>query len=699
MYTDGDGVCAHLVDFGGVPKSPVCPDVIWGQGSVPQTAMCLGLPRATWFSTLYGNLMNYLLEMTLVLLSLSTCAEMPLPDGSVRQDDPLAIIVDPAATSTGNRTFRRIQQAVDQAREGDTILVKKGTYRETVTIRKKGLTLAAFNAAQPPILDGSDPSFGRPSWQHVQGKVYRTPYTWYKPQLKTREFNQYGGGEAADRIAMQVYEDGVLLRGYVGGFVDYGTSGYGAPYTSISQLDPASSMFHPYASYKREIRIPGRFLYDEREGELYVWSADEDDPSNHVYSIPVLQNLVVLAARGVTLRNLVLANAAGYAVVVGDDADDARIEDSCFTGDMYAIYVRRADNLNVAGNFIQQRGMWERYWYYDCKETVLWTHAIALEHYPNDAQRRTEIRNNVIHGYYGAVLANGIVTIHDNILSHCLSTHVNIDENCPEIRVYRNVCHHVEDGSIGVPGQLGGNVWVFRNLFYHCGSLNKTGADQPVATDKRAYFYHNTVALSDLISHHPYDYPVFRRDVYRNNIFELEYLEPGSELYWRYAGKDPQLGWAFVPFANGPDVDYNLYWIGPTGPSRYIAYFSYAGNTAGEYLYDDFARMARETGLDPHGLQADPAFREPPLLDAGTLGTAPYDTLSVMDYGNVLQTGLPRLLEAQVQRFWNVFAPEEGSPAKDRGTRLPAGWPEVVQVRDGKPDLGAVEIGVTDTSE
>ncbi len=636
--------------------------------------------------------MRYLSSILFILSFLSTCTRTTGLDADAHEDEAAVIIVDQTVAEDGPRLFRSIQQAVDQANAGDTILVKEGTYHETVTVREDGITIAAFDPCHPPVIDGADQTFGRPSWEHVQGKVYKTAYTWYKPQLTPTGFNQYGGGVSPDRIAMQVYEDGVLLRGYVGGFVDYGTSGYGAPYDDIEQLDPMHRMFYPGSWYKREIRIPGRFMYDEREAKLYVWSAAEDHPSLHAYSIPVLENLVVVDASAVTLRHLVLANSAGYAVIVEDLAHDAQIEDCYFINDIYPIYAKRADNLHVVRNFIQQKGMWERYWYYDCKETVLWAHAIALEHYPDLTMRHTEIHSNVIRGFYAAILVNGRATIHDNILSHCMSTAINVDSDCPRVRIYGNICHHVDDSAVGMSGALGGPVWIFRNLFYHCGSLNKAGTDRPDATREICYFYHNTLALSDLIAHHPYDYPVFGSHVYRNNIFHLEYLEPGSELYWRYAGKDPSLGWTFLPFANGPDADYNLYWIGPSGPSRYIAYFSYAGEAAGGYLYDDFPKMQRETGLDPHGLQADALFRAKQQLEGEELDAMPYDTLSVMDYRDVIEEGLSGLLESQFQRFFELFAVADESAAVDRGTQLPVEWPDVAQIRDGKPDIGAWEI-------
>ena len=199
--------------------------------------------------------MRHPLSVLLVLSSVPTCAESIVSEADVRQDTPSVIVVGQMVTSDASPRLRSIQQAVDQANAGDTILVKEGTYHETVTVRKKGITIAAFDPCHPPVIDGADPTLGRPSWEHVQGKVYGTAYTWYKPQLKREEFSQYGGGVSAGGIAMQVSEDDVLLRGYVGNFVDYGTGGYGAPYHKLGQLDPMSPMFHPDSWYKEGTTI------------------------------------------------------------------------------------------------------------------------------------------------------------------------------------------------------------------------------------------------------------------------------------------------------------------------------------------------------------------------------------------------------------------------------------------------------------
>ena len=96
--------------------------------------------------------------------------------------------------------------------------------------------------------------------------------------------------------------------------------------------------------------------------------------------------------------------------------------------------------------------------------------------------------------------------------------------------------------------------------------------------------------------------------------------------------------------------------------------------------------------MDPNGLQVDPLFRAKQQLDSQESDALTYDTLSVMDYQNVIEEGLPSLLESQYQHFFDLFAVEEDSPAVDRGTNLPLDWDDVVDVNDGKPDIGAWEL-------
>ena len=605
------------------------------------------------------------------------------------QAEAVTLIVDGALTNEQAGHFRNLASALAHAQPGTTILVKKGTYHESVTVDKAGITIAAFDPKRPPVIDGADPAFVDPVWTHMYGKIYKTRYRWYKEQPTAEAFNNYGGGKSPEGIALQVYEDGVLLRGYRGGWSDKWTRGVGGPYTSLTQLYPTSSMYYPLPSTKPEIRIPGRFMYNEFTGELYVWSAAEDSPDQHSYAIPVLQNLIRIQAAGVTLRHLVLKNSAGFAVTVEDGADGTRVQNCYLVGNMYAIFVRDADDVTIAHNFVQQKGMWERYWYYDCKDTILYSHAIDL--HPGEGGR-AEVYGNVVHGNYSAILARSHTRVHGNLLSNCMSTHVNMGPESVDLWIYRNVLHHVDDNAIGTANLDGGPIWVFRNLFYRCRALNKAGTSMSDDMYAECYFYHNTLAFAELIVNHPYVYPVYRGHVYRNNIFHLRYLGT-HEHYWKYVNKDLSLGWNFFPFQQGPDTDYNLHWeVDATDGTEGVAFFSYAGDPAGDHQFDSFDRFQAQTGLDPHGLEADPLFHLTLTSDNVETLVADYDTVSDMNYIDVAETGLAPLLEVQFDRFADLFGLDEESPARDRGTTLPSDWPDVVEIGDNAPDMGAWEV-------
>jgi hypothetical protein len=64
--------------------------------------------------------------------------------------------------NTGGETmavYRSIQQAVDFAGEGDTLVIRGGMYKEAVVVNKRGLTIMNFNGEEV-IIDGNNPRMG-----------------------------------------------------------------------------------------------------------------------------------------------------------------------------------------------------------------------------------------------------------------------------------------------------------------------------------------------------------------------------------------------------------------------------------------------------------------------------------------------------------------------------------------------------------
>jgi subtilisin-like proprotein convertase family protein len=76
--------------------------------------------------------------------------------------------------------MRTIQAAVDAAMAGDTILVRGGTYRETVTTPRSGTALARITIQnyenEVVTVNGTDVITG--SWTSIGNEVYRAPMAW-----------------------------------------------------------------------------------------------------------------------------------------------------------------------------------------------------------------------------------------------------------------------------------------------------------------------------------------------------------------------------------------------------------------------------------------------------------------------------------------------------------------------------------------
>jgi hypothetical protein len=83
------------------------------------------------------------------------------------------------AAGTFQTPFQTIQHAASIARPGDLVLIRGGTYRETVTPATSGtpakpITFAAYNN-EPVIIDGADPITG---WSVDTGSIYQASMPW-----------------------------------------------------------------------------------------------------------------------------------------------------------------------------------------------------------------------------------------------------------------------------------------------------------------------------------------------------------------------------------------------------------------------------------------------------------------------------------------------------------------------------------------
>jgi len=119
-----------------------------------------------------------------------------------------------------------IGQAMVLAKAGDTVLVQKGVYRETVMITKSGTAAAPIWIKGEPgaVMDGADSALAsKPSWNHHKDKIYRTDYkgpaTWYVAAGEKRLYHYKSLDGLEKASGGQAGKTGVLKGGF---YIDSG---------------------------------------------------------------------------------------------------------------------------------------------------------------------------------------------------------------------------------------------------------------------------------------------------------------------------------------------------------------------------------------------------------------------------------------------------------------------------------------------
>ncbi len=681
---------------------------------------------------------------------------------------PATLIVGPETNPDAQ--FYSIQEAVDESCPGDTIQIMGGTYHETITINTKNLTIEAYDPQAPPVIDGADPAFdpdgisiweideevaSKPGYEHE--KIYRLKddfrYTWSFPlKDETETFND----DVRKKYLMQIYEDDALLRGYkfsgvVGKLLENTT--YTDEYENyFDDLDPAMELIdEPSDGERPSVRMPGRFRV--QDDIIYVWSAhadddipDSKDPNNYKYYIPSILNLFEIKAPDVTLKNLVLKHSVSYAVVIEDEnADGAIIEGCYFINTPEAIYVDKADDVTIKNNFIRTNGLYERYYYYDHKNTQIGHYPIRVKGFSNT--ETCKIEYNVISGGRGIVAAGGVdMTICNNIISNATSvlvgsvdiweSSVSADYN-HNLKIYNNILHSGDEGALCIFDVTYGDIWIYRNLVYSSAQAIKDGAHLSVRytwdvwgvddiPHGRKYIYNNTFAfLKDLFF--SYDHSVFKDTIYRNNIFHYRWPS-GSRYIYDYRtltswGKDfftdETSNFSGNGWEDGPDLNYNLYWKDKWDENdTLIAFFKdYRLLTTDPYYFYSWNDFTYNTKLEPDGIETNPLFNDNDIATTllwprdndpgGAVYLTDLDNFSHKDYRDIIGSlHLKTFREQFDDAFATIFnhfdvqsnpqdCPDGGCPVINNGYNLSQDWgedyPGNEYVTDGAPDIGAKE--------
>ena len=226
-------------------------------------------------------------------------------------------------TGTEEAPFRTLGAAVAKVQPGDTILVKRGIYREQVE-------LPAARADAPITLEGADAE-ERPS---IRGSdVVTGPWT------KTEVRVVYAGPEPVsiytcpvEPYTQMVFVDGEPLK-QIGPFEYIGPKDQGTPgWEGIVKFDGKD---------QADLR-PGTFYYDREAKRLYVWLSDGSDPGKHQVECAVRFIAVTLndycRAKNLDVRHCQMFPKRGECALVGRGSgvviENCRVVHNDFSGVM-----------------------------------------------------------------------------------------------------------------------------------------------------------------------------------------------------------------------------------------------------------------------------------------------------------------------------------------------------------------------------
>lgn len=259
-----------------------------------------------------------------------------------------------AAAGTLAQPFRTIQRAAGIASSGDTVLIRAGTYRETVRPAQGGITFESYNN-EPVIVSGADAVSG---WTDNSGAVYKTAIPWdlgegnnqvfvdgqmvnearwpnsgpdpLHPTLETAQNIVASGGRGT------LYDS--HLTGNWTGAVIHVTSGSGwyaqtgmvtgsgpgwlsFTYTPDSSwtVPQAGNRYYLYGKFQA-LDSAGEWFRDG-SGQLYLWDPAGDSPARHVVEVKRRQFAFDLSGRS----NVIIEGIRIFAATIKTDAGSSNL--------------------------------------------------------------------------------------------------------------------------------------------------------------------------------------------------------------------------------------------------------------------------------------------------------------------------------------------------------------------------------------
>ena len=546
-------------------------------------------------------------------------------------------VVAPAGRDTNSGTaaqpFATIQKAADTALSGDTVLVKRGTYREAVHLHNSGTATAPIQfAADPPgsvLLTGADIVTG---WTRVPGDapIYQIPW---------------------DHVFAIDYRNGQPVEAHPEDEPLWGRAEQ--MIADKQQLLPCLSLDDLTKAWTAHVKTPGptvpsplphlggpfagMFTVDTTHKTLSLWLADGSDPKTHTMEAAIRsqtfgvnqwenkQGVAYVQVRGFVFRygasfpqravvslhgahnsmqNCVVEDMAGTGVAVAGTMTGCRVRGCGQTG-------------GAAGGdgFVNTHCLWEG----NCWKPI------------NRGWDAGGVKMAVTDGgLFGDCVfrRNGGPGLWFDIdMRHVRVTRCVFQENegtglMIEISRHNQVDHCLAVGNaIGVVGKSGDGDWASSGILLaeseDCAVThntcvgNKDGitfreqGPRPLDTPDGNIPYHDTRdVVTDNICAFNQGYQIGLW--YDNGFFGRHPGEmakyPTEEAYSAYLMTTPDK--VFDPTKQSLTIDHNLYWAPPNKP---LALYGVPWRVRHQE-FSTLADLTARTGFDPHSAVADPKF-------------------------------------------------------------------------------------------
>ena len=502
-----------------------------------------------------------------------------------------------ASEGTADAPFRTLRYAATVAGPGDAIYALSGVYREGNLFerlageRERPIIIAAAEGHEP-VLDGSVAIPAESGvWRAHEGGIYVSDFR--------------------------------SPTGYVGYVAQDGLRAF--KFRSLADMQREALA----TDWQEAFTVDRGWYFDADADKLYVRNLDGSSPEEHLYNVAVLEQAVNFSdARHVVLRGFEIRNYGYAGVRVGEGAQSCVIYGNTIHNIPAGVFVTglETDDTAVWHNDIREPGLPEYSWSQNKGSRFLRQGVTGwLRGRRGTLGRGTSVCHNRISGFFDGIMPGCWNTTEQlrvcrdydimyNHISEIGDDAIEIDGAGVNQRIHGNTIRNAF-AAISMAGVEKGPVYCTRNdaTFYTIMYKLNVGGPESLGW---AYVYHNSgyclshgdVYGGTAVSFPPVTTMPIDNKVFKNNatICDSLGIRYGNDRY---------------------DLDFNCYWNVPGQEPVNFRWEKPAGDAWEVIYYTSIEDLRRETGLELHGMVADPQFRHTPALGVflrGDYGPVPF---------------------------------------------------------------------------